>query len=182
MGSRLDEQVFNKLMIALFDAYGKKLKPTTLELFMDSYYDELKNMPTERFRTGIMKVIATVGKSNYDFPTVSKIKELGYGATDEQRAAMYQEQDKSRVLEESKLDKAQAKQQWENLQLLAKCVSLGIPKDVIAKQAATGSLLDLLRRYAPAVVMTKEEKEVRRNDARQNALQLISRWRAEGAI
>jgi hypothetical protein len=181
MESRLDEQVFNKLMIALFDAYGKKLKPTTLELFMDSYYEELKNMPTEKFQIGIMKVVATVNKNSYDFPTVSKIKELGYGATDEQRVA-YQEQDKSRTLEESKLDKTQAKQQWENLQLLAKCVSLGIPKEVIAKQAATGSLLDLLKKYAPAVVMTKEEKEMRRSDVKENALRLISQWRTEGAI
>jgi hypothetical protein len=182
MATRLDEQTFNKSMLALFDAYGKKFKPATLELFLDSYYEELKTMPTEKFLVGIKKIIATVDKNKYDFPTASKIKEFGYGATDEQRAAQYRELDKSRTLDVSKADKEHAAVQWENVQLLGKCISLGIPQAEIVKKAATGSLVDLIRQHTPAAAITKKEVQERTEHARQSALQTINQWRAEGAI
>jgi hypothetical protein len=182
MATRLDEQVFNKLMLALFDTYEKKLKPTTLEIFMDSYYEELQTMPTEKFVAGIKKAIATVSKSKHDFPTVSKIKELGYGCTDEQRAAHYQEMDKLRVLGVSSIDKKKASQQMENLNLLGKCVALGISQKEIAAQAATGSLRDLIKKYAPCAAMGRKEIETVKSDRRKETLQVISQWRAEGTI
>jgi hypothetical protein len=178
---KLDPNTYNDLMLDLFEVFGNKLKDRALTLFLDSYYEELQSMPTNKFVAGVKKAITELPHQRSSFPTAKQIRELGYGATDEQRTEAYREMDKSRVLE-SKQDKENAKRQWENLQLLGKCISLGIPQDVITKQAATGSLRDLLRQYAPAAAMSKTELEEKRNYVRENNLRIAAKWKAEGMV
>jgi hypothetical protein len=178
----LDELTFKNGMVGLTEVFGKKLGKEAMTLLFDAYFNELKTMPKEKFLAGVEKAIAQLPHQKSSFPTTKQLKEFGYGATDEQRAAQYRELDKSRTLDVSKADKEHAAVQWENVQLLGKCISLGIPQAEIVKKAATGSLLDLIRQHAPAAAITKKEVQERTEHARQSALQTINQWRAEGAI
>lgn len=182
MEPKLSPQIYNELMLDLVEVFGSKLKDRALSLFLDSYYEELKTMPTDAFLRGVRLAISSLPHQRSSFPTTKQIKELGYGCTDEQRATMYQEMDKSRILDVSNFDKDKASQQLENLNLLGKCVSLGIPQKEIAATAANGSLRELIKKYAPGAAMGRKEIEVVKSNRRRDALQLISQWRAEGTV